>query len=124
MQPFQSKDRILFCNPDSRQDPWMAQKSSTPRSAKNRHRTNLTIRMSYDESLTWPVSKVIDPGITGYSDVAVTPDGKIHVLYEGGSLTNSHFLNTHVTLVSFTLEWLTDGKDKLDKKDKPLNYVK
>jgi sialidase-1 len=121
IQPHQSKNRILFCNPDSRQDPWAAEKPSTPRSAKNRHRTNLTIRMTYDEGLTWPVSKVIDPGIAGYSDLAVSSNGLIHCLYEGGTLTGSHFLNNCVSIVSFTLEWLTDGKDKLDKKDKPLN---
>lgn len=121
IQPYQSKNRILFCNPDSRHDPWAAERASTPRSAKNRHRTNLTVRMSYDEGLTWPVHKVIDPGIAGYSDLTVTPDGQIHCLYEGGTLTESHFLNNHISIVSFTLEWLTDGKDKKDKKDKPLN---
>jgi len=66
------------------------------------------------------VSKVIDPGIAGYSDLAVTPDGLIHCFYEGGSLTDNHFLNNQISIISFTLEWLTDGKDKLDKKDKPL----
>ncbi|MGV8095430.1 MAG: exo-alpha-sialidase [Mangrovibacterium sp.] len=125
LKPNQSKDRILFCNPDSRYDPWIAQRSYTTRSAKNRHRTNLTIRMSYDEGHTWPVSKIIDPGIAGYSDIAVTPDGRIHCLYEGGSLSSSlissHYLNGRITIVSFSLEWLTDGKDKLHKKDKPLN---
>ena len=124
LQPFQSKNRILFCNPDSRQDPWIAEKPSTPLSAPNRHRTNLTMRMSYDEGETWPVSKVIDPNIAGYSDVTVTPDGMIHCIYEGGSLTTNHFLNNQVSVVSFSLEWLTDGKDKLDKNDKPLNTVK
>lgn len=124
LQPLQSKNRILFCNPDSRQDPWMSDRKSTPRSVPNRHRTNLTMRMSYDEGITWPVSKVIDAGIAGYSDIAVTPDGMIHCLYEGGSLTQSHTLNNHVTVVSFSLEWLTDGKDKLDEKDKPLNRIK
>ncbi len=123
MQPDQSKNRILFCNPDSRQDPWTAEKASTPRSAKNRHRTNLTIRMSYDEGITWPVSKVIDPGIAGYSDLAVTPDGLIHCFYEGGSIDGTggnHYKNTHMSVVSFDLKWLTDGKDHPDKKDKPL----
>jgi sialidase-1 len=124
LQPYQSKNRILFCNPDSRQDPWAAEKQATPRSAKNRHRTNLTIRMSYDEGLTWPVSKVIDPGIAGYSDLAVTPDGIIHCFYEGGSITGtggSHFKNTHMSIVSFDLKWLTDGMDKPGKRDKSLN---
>jgi len=127
LQPYQSKNRILFCNPDSRHDPWTAQKPSTTRSARNRHRTNLTVRMSYDEGLTWPVSKVIDPGIAGYSDLAVTPDGLIHCFYEGGSIEGtggSHFKNTHMSVVSFDLKWLTDGKDAINRKDKPLNTLK
>jgi sialidase-1 len=128
LQPYQSKNRILFCNPDSRQDPWKAAKPSTPRSAPNRHRTNLTVRMSYDEGLTWPVSKVIDQGIAGYSDLAVTPDGIIHCFYEGGSIDGTggnHYKNTHMSVVSFDLKWLTDGKDQLVKKDKPINtYIK
>ena len=123
MQPFQSKNRILFCNPDSRHDPWIAKRPSTPRSARNRHRTNLTIRMSYDEGNTWPVSKVIDPGIAGYSDIAVSPDGLIHVFYEGGSIegTKSHFKNAQMSVVSFDLNWLTNGEDKLDTEDKPMD---
>jgi sialidase-1 len=76
--------------------------------------------MSYDEGETWPVSRVVDPGITGYSDVTVTPDGMIHCIYEGGSLTDSHFLNNQVSVVSFSLEWLTNGRDRPDKNDKPL----
>ena len=127
LQPLQTKNRILFCNPDSRQDPWTAEKASTPRSAKNRHRTNLTIRMTYDEGLTWPVSKVIDPGISGYSDLAVTPDGMIHCFYEGGSITGTggnQYKNTHMSVVSFDLKWLTNGNDQLIQKDKPLNYFK
>lgn len=127
LQPYQSKNRILFCNPDSRQDPWVAEKPSTPRSARNRHRTKLTIRMSYDEGLTWPVLKVIDPGIAGYSDIAVTPDGFIHVFYEGGSIAGtrgSHYKNTHMSVASFDLDWLTEGNDLLQVGDKPLNEFK
>ena len=127
MQPAQSKNRILFCNPDSRHDPWKAARPSTPRSAPNRHRTNLTVRMSYDEGHTWPVSKVIDPDIAGYSDMAVTPDGRIHLLYEGGSVKEfegNHFKNQAMSVVSFNLEWLTSGKDRLDPSDGPLNQLK
>lgn len=126
MQPAQSKNRILFCNPDSRHDPWIASKAATPRSARNRHRTNLTARMSYDEGHTWPVSKVLDPGIAGYSDMAVTPDGRIHVLYEGGTIegfAGNHFKNQAMTVVSFNLEWLTDGDDRLEESDGPLNQL-
>lgn len=125
-QPAQSRNRILFCNPDSRHDPWVAAKASTPRSARNRHRTNLTLRMSYDEGHTWPVSKVIDEGIAGYSDLAVTPDGMIHVLYEGGTIPGwdgSHFKNQAMSVVSLNLEWLTDGADRLVPGDQPLNRL-
>jgi sialidase-1 len=102
----------------------VASKPSTPRSARNRHRTNLTLRMSYDEGATWPVSKVIDPGIAGYSDIAVTPDGLVHVFYEGGSVpgTNSHTRNVHMSVVSFDLEWLTEGKERLSGAELPLKF--
>ena len=82
--------------------------------------------MSYDEGHTWPISKLIDPGIAGYSDMAVTPDGMIHVLYEGGSIPGfkgDHFKNSAMSVVSFNLEWLTDGADQLEKGDEPLNQL-
>lgn len=126
LQPAQSRNRILFCNPDSRHDPWVAAKASTPRSARNRHRTNLTLRMSYDEGRTWPVAKVIDPGIAGYSDLAVTADGRIHVLYEGGVIAgwnDNHFKNQAMSVVSLNLEWLTDGADRPAPGDQPHNRL-
>jgi sialidase-1 len=123
MQPYQTKNRILFCNPDSRNDhftePW-----AIPGSAHFRHRKNLTVLMSYDEGETWPVKHAIDTGIAGYSDLAVTPDGMIHCLYEGGGKGGNQFHNTQFSVVSFDLQWLTDGKDMLDKKDQPLNTFK
>jgi sialidase-1 len=100
----------------------MAEEAATSRSARNRHRVNLTVRMSYDEGTSWPVSRVIDPGIAGYSDMAVTPDGIIHVFYEGGSVSpdGKHDLNQHMSLVSFDLEWLTRGSDNLPDSEKPI----
>lgn len=47
-------------------------------------RTNLTIRWSRDDARTWPHSRVLDPGPSGYSDLAVTQDGHILCLYECG----------------------------------------
>ncbi len=106
MQSDKSKNGILFCNPDSRQYPGPEYPPATPRSAKSRHRVNLTVRMSYDEGVTWPVAKVIDPGISGYSDITVTTDGRIRCLYEGATDTGTRCL----ILVSFTLDRLTSGK--------------
>ena len=120
IMPEQSKNRILFCNPDSRANPWEGG-ASTPRSGKVRHRSNLTMRMSYDEGDSWSVSKVIDPDIAGYSDVAVTPDGLIHCLYESGGKGGNMYMTNQLVFVSFDLPWLTDGKDRLEEGDKPLN---
>ena len=67
-------------------------------------RDQLTIRMSYDECQTWPVAKLLDAKYSGYSDMAVTNDGTVLCLYETEECSQ-------ITLASFNLEWLTDGKD-------------
>ncbi len=64
----ESQACILFANP-----------------AHSSARRNLTIRMSFDEGETWPVSKVIDPGPSAYSDLVTQADGQIGVLYERGN---------------------------------------
>jgi len=121
-KPFQSVNRILFTNPDSRQDPWMAYRAVTPRSARSRRRAKLSIRMSYDEGASWPVSRVIDPGTAGYSDVAVSPDGIIHVFYEGGTIPGSTGPDKYAQMQvhSFNLTWLTGGNDALSEDELPL----
>jgi len=56
----------------------------------------------------------------------VTPNGMIHVLYEGGSINgwdNNHFKNQAMSVLSFNLEWLTDGADQLSPQDQPLNQL-
>jgi sialidase-1 len=102
------KNRLLFSNPhnlervDGRSEP-----------GKSRDRKNVSIKLSYDEGQTWPVNKSIEPGLSMYSDLAVTKSGAILCFY--GSQGNSTGLNTfaggRLTLARFNLEWLTDGKD-------------
>ncbi|MCK4977896.1 MAG: exo-alpha-sialidase, partial [Anaerolineales bacterium] len=74
---------------------------------------NLTVRLSYDEGKTWPVSKVIDPGPSAYSDLVIQDDMKVGVLYERGNQGG-------ISYVNFPLEWLTDVNDKLtlEKKER------
>ncbi len=47
-------------------------------------RVNMTVRASFDEGRTWPVSRVLHSGPSAYSDLAVLADGQIACLYEGG----------------------------------------
>lgn len=85
------KSRILFSNPASRTE-----------------RANLKIRLSYDECQSWPESKVLHGGPAAYSCLAVLPDGTILCLYENGEKGAYE----KITLARFTLDWLTDGRDR------------
>ncbi len=119
MEPYQSKDRILFANPDSRMDGGRRGRAHFDYSAPSRKRKNLTLRMSYDEGRTWPVKKVIEPGISGYSDLAILPDGQILCLYEKGGLKGSSTQTGALILARFNVEWLTSGEDHLGNNDQP-----
>ena len=69
-------------------------------------RKNMTVRLSYDEGKTWPVSKVIEPEGSQYSSMTVLPDMTIGLLYEAEPYQ-------YQRLARFNLEWLTDGRDRL-----------
>jgi sialidase-1 len=85
------KDRLLFSNP-----------------AHPDSRVNMTVKMSYDEGKTWAVAKTLHGGPAAYSCLAVLDGGEIACLYEAGDK------GAYETIVfeRFSLEWLTDGKDK------------
>jgi len=89
--PPHQRDRVLFSNPASCD------------------RVNMTIRLSYDEGETWPVSKALCPGPSAYSCLAALPDMTIGCLYERGE---AHPYET-ITLARFNLAWLTDGADQV-----------
>lgn len=94
-------NRIVFVNPDSEHI------EKTPR-------RNLTAKLSYDEGKTFPVERVLNPGASGYSDLAVGADGTIYCLYETNNSAGKDFKYTLV-LQSFNIGWLTNGKDRLKK---------
>jgi sialidase-1 len=95
------KNRLLFVNPDN-----LERADGKGKPGVNRDRKNLTMKLSYDEGKTWEVSKPLEPGASGYSDLAVAQDGTIYCLYERGG-------NKALTVAKFDVAWLTDGKDKL-----------
>ena len=107
--PASDKHRLLFANPHN-----LARTDGKEAPGKGRDRKNVSVKLSYDESATWPVSKTVEPGFSGYSDLAVAKDGTILLFYERGSTDGKDIYRTGLlTVARFNLEWLTDGKDSL-----------
>jgi sialidase-1 len=72
-------------------------------------RGHLTLRMSYDEGLTWNVSKQIYQGPSGYSSIAILSDYTICILFEAGK----YDIRESLTFIKVDLNWLTNGLDTL-----------
>lgn len=71
-------------------------------------RENMTVRVSYDEGLTWTEGKTIYPGASAYSSLTVLKNGDIGLFFEKDEYQENAF-------VSFSLQWLTDYKDSYQK---------
>lgn len=85
------KNRLLFANAKS-----------------DKERVNLTVLISYDEGKTWSEGKTIYSGSSAYSTLSILKNGDIGLIFEKDDYQENAF-------VSFTLKWLTDGKDSLHK---------
>lgn len=88
------KNRLLFSNAKS-----------------EKGRVNMTVRISYDEGKTWSEGKTIYEGPSAYSDMTILANGDIGLFFEQDEYTKNPF-------VSFSLDWLTDGKDSYKKPKK------
>jgi sialidase-1 len=100
------RNRILFSNPHN-----LERRDGRDTPGLSRERRNVSVQLSYDEGQTWPVRKTIEPGWSGYSDLAVARDGTVLLLYERGGLGDNAFRTEALTLARFPIAWLTDGKD-------------
>ncbi|MDQ3622469.1 MAG: glycoside hydrolase [Verrucomicrobiota bacterium] len=92
-----AKSRLLFSNPSE--------------TGRNRG----LISLSYDDGKTWPVQKTLRPGRFKYSSLARLEDGSIGCIFDGTAEKGefeSH-KGAAILLARFTLDWLTDGKDRL-----------
>ena len=85
------KNRLLFANANSENG-----------------RVNMTVKVSYDEGVTWTQGKTIYAGSSAYSSLTVLKNGDIGLFFEKDDYTKNVF-------TSFSLQWLTDGKDKYRK---------
>jgi sialidase-1 len=88
------RNRVLFAN------------------AGSTRRERMTVRLSYDEGASWPVSRLVYHGPSAYSSLVVLTDLSIGLLFERGDRSPYE----KITFARFTLEWLTDGKDHFEKR--------
>lgn len=88
-----AKSRILFSGPQSTK------------------RENGTVFISYDEGQTWPVKRVLCKEAFAYSCLTALPGGAIGCLYEADGMSK-------IVFARFTLDWLTEGKDRLEKTER------
>lgn len=79
------KNRLIFSNANSQES-----------------RTNMTVRVSYDEGETWSVGQTVYAGGSAYSTLTVLENGGIGLLFEKDEYQENAF-------VSFSLEWLESG---------------
>lgn len=89
-----NKNRLLFSNAKT-----------------TKGRTNLTVRVSYDEGATWTNGKTVYEGPSAYSSLTVLKNGDIGVFFEKDEYTENVYAR-------FSLKWLTDNKDKYKKPKK------
>ncbi|MEE9362721.1 MAG: sialidase family protein [Cellulophaga sp.] len=85
------KNRLLFANAKS-----------------EKGRVNLSVRISYDEGKSWSAGKTIYKGSAAYSSLTILKNGDIGVFFEKDDYKKN-------TFTSFSLNWLTDGKDRYNK---------
>ncbi len=91
IQAGDDKNRLLFSN------------------AKNdERRSNMTIRLSYDEGNTWTTGKTIYPGKSAYSSMTILANGDIGIFFEKDEYQENVF-------VRLSLDWLSDGEDQYAK---------
>jgi sialidase-1 len=96
-----AEKRVYFSNPDSRDVPGAKDR-------KWRVRENLTVKVSEDNGQTWSHERVLDPGVTGYSDLASGKE-ELYVIYESGSLQGSQTKPDHVAMARVAKSWLMQG---------------
>ena len=92
-RPEDDRNRLLFANP------------AAPR------RERMTVRLSHDEGTTWPIARVIHDGPAAYSSLMALSDRSIALLYERGTASPYE----RITFTRFSLEWLSDGKDRVGR---------
>ncbi len=77
-------DLLVFTHPDS------LDRDLPGSTARARDRKNLTAKLSRDAGRSWQTLQVIEPGPSGYSDLALLPDGRVLCVFECGMINNMY----------------------------------
>jgi sialidase-1 len=92
--------RLAFANPDN-----LEKTGAAAEPGKNRDRKNLTVQFSNDDGATWKQKLVIEPGWSGYSDLAFagpkSKDKTIYLFYEHGATGGNAFQTASLRLAQF-----------------------
>lgn len=86
------KSILLFSNPDNLE-------RADGKNDMRKDRKNVTIRVSYDQGVTWPDKRSLEPNRSAYSDLAALPNRDILCFYESAG--------KFLTLARFNLDWVT-----------------
>jgi sialidase-1 len=98
IEPVCQASIITYSNSRNDNNTWVL--FSNPADKKSRIR--MTVRLSYDDGRTWPVSRILHDGPAAYSCLAVLPSGEIACFYECGEE------NPYESMIfeKFSLGWL------------------
>lgn len=86
--------RLLFLNP-----------ATTLPGLPNRKK--MSVKISYDDGVTWPVERILDSNNGGYSSMAKTEDGQIASLQEARENNNTAYT---IKFRRFNLPWILNGE--------------
>jgi sialidase-1 len=87
------RDRLLFANPASADQ-----------------RTDMTVRLSFDEGQTWPVARRLAGDYCSYSCMAALPDGTAGILYEHRFPDPETQGRENLVFARFNEAWLLEGE--------------
>jgi sialidase-1 len=96
------RNHLLFVNPDNLT-------RADGKDLRSKDRINLTVRLSNDGGAHWIAKRTIEPGATGYADLAVMPDGTILCFYEKVTKTLDGTAKHDEMLARFDLKWIRES---------------
>ncbi|MEM7365260.1 MAG: sialidase family protein [Pseudomonadota bacterium] len=103
-----TSEGVVFSNPDvlERTMPGgPGERFGPDETGKVFDRKQLTVQISRDDCRSWEAKRTLEAGPSGYSDLAVLPDGTLLCLYECG-IVNRMFDDRYLRLARFNIDWV------------------